>query len=78
MHDFRRTHPTLLSEAGFDESVVTRIQNHTATGSRPSIVSAVYNEAHKINISSKALQVWADMITGSTGNIIQVSRRSGF
>ena len=78
LHDFRRSHATLLSEAGFDNSVVARIQNHTATGSRPTIVSAVYNKAHKLNISSKAVQLWADMITGSTGNIIQVSRRSGF
>ena len=78
MHDLRCTHPTLLSEAGFDESVVTGIQNHTATGSRPSIVSEVYNKAHKLNISSKALQVWAEMIAGSTGKFIQVSRLSGF
>ena len=65
-----------IVEAEFDEGVVDRIQNHTATGSRPSIVSAVYNKAHKLDARSKAVQAWADMVTGSTGNVIPFSRRS--
>ena len=69
-HDFRRSQATLLAEAGFDESVVDRIQNHVATGSKPSIVAAVYNKAEKLEARAKALQAWADMITGAESNII--------
>jgi hypothetical protein len=76
LHDFRRSQATSLVEANFDEGVVDRIQNHTATGSRPSIVSAVYNKAHKLDARSKAVQAWADMVTGSTGNVVPFSRRS--
>lgn len=64
LHDFRRSQATSLVEAGFDEGVVDRIQNHKATSSRPSIVSAVYNKAHRLDDRSKALQAWADMVTG--------------
>ena len=76
LHDFRRSQATSLVEAEYDEGVVDRIQNHTATGSRPSIVSAVYNKAHKLDARSKAVQAWADMVTGSTGNVVPFSRRS--
>ena len=74
-HDFRRSQATLLAEAGFDESVVDRIQNHVATGSRPSIVAAVYNKAEKLEARAKALQAWADMITDAESNIIPFSPR---
>jgi len=75
LHDFRRSQATLLAEAGFDESVVDRIQNHVATGSRPSIVAAVYNKAKKLEARAEALQAWADMITGAEGNVIPFAPR---
>ena len=35
LHDFRRAQAASLVEVGFDEGAVDRIQNHTATVSRP-------------------------------------------
>ena len=78
LHDFRRSQATSLIVAGFNEGVIDRIQNHTATGSRPAIVSAVYNKTHKLDAHSKALHAWADMVTSATGNIIPFMPRHGF
>ena len=70
LHDFRRSQATSRVEAGCDEGVVDRTQNHTATGSRPSTVSAVYNKAHKLDARSKAVKasgtsVWLSSLTRS-------------
>ena len=54
LHDLRRSQATALAEAGFDEGVVDRIQNHVASGSRPSAV-AVYNE-HRNDREKAALE----------------------
>ena len=56
--------------------VVDRIQNYTATGGRPPIVSAVCKRAHKLDARSEALQSREDMVKGSTDNIIPFSRHS--
>ncbi len=64
MHDLRRAQATALAEAGVDEGVVDRIQNHVAGGSRASAVAAVYNRAHKLPERAKALDLWAEMVVG--------------
>ena len=78
LHDFRRSQATSLIDSGFNEDVVDRIQNHTATDSQPSIISAVYNKAQKLDAHSKALHAWTDMVTGGTGNIIPFMARHAF
>ena len=64
LHDLRRSQATALAEAGFDEGVVDRIQNHVAGSSRASAVAAVYNKAQKLPERARALDVWAEMVTG--------------
>ena len=59
-----------LAEAGFDEGVVDRIQNHVATGSRASAVAAVYNKAQKLPERAAALDAWARMVTQDRSNVV--------
>ena len=70
LHDLRRSQATALAEAGFDEGVVDRIQNHVATGSRASAVAAVYNKAQKLPERAAALDAWARMVTQDTSNVV--------
>ncbi len=64
LHDLRRAQATALAEAGFDEGVVDRIQNHVAGGSRPSAVAAVYTIAQKLPERARALDAWSEMVLG--------------
>ena len=70
LHDLRRSQATALAEAGYDEGVVDRIQNHVATGSRASAVAAVYNKAQKLPERAIALDAWAAMVTQNTSNVV--------
>ena len=70
LHDLRRSQATALAEAGFDEGVVDRIQNHVATGSRASAVAAVYNKAQKLPERAAALDAWARMVTQDSSNVV--------
>ena len=72
LHDLRRSQATALAEAGFDEGVVDRIQNHVASGSRASAVAAVYNKAQKLTERAAALDAWAAMVTGQPTNLLQL------
>lgn len=63
LHDLRRAQATALAEAGFSETVVDRIQNHVAVGSRPSAVAAVYTLAKLLPERSRALDYWARLVT---------------
>ncbi len=74
LHDLRRAQATALAEAGFDEGVVDRIQNHVASGSNPSVVAAVYNKAQKLPERAKALDAWAKMITSEKSNIVMFQK----
>lgn len=74
MHDLRRSQATALAEAGFDEGVVDRIQNHVASGSRASAVAAVYNKAQKLTERALALDAWAEMITGNSSNVVKLKK----
>ena len=72
LHDLRRSQATALAEAGFDEGVVDRIQNHVASGSRASAVATVNNKAHKLPERASALDAWARMVTGQPTNIVKL------
>jgi integrase len=63
LHDLRRTMATELAERGVNESIVDRIQNHVASGSRPSQVSAVYQQAEMLAEREQALETWAALVT---------------
>ena len=76
LHDLRRSQATALAEAGFDEGVVDRIQNHVASGSRASTVAAVYNKAQKLPQRASALDAWAGMVLGEHSNVINLSAGS--
>jgi integrase len=75
LHDLRRSQATALAEAGFDETVVDRIQNHVAGGSRASAVAAVYNKAQRLTERARALEAWADMVLGRSDNVVQITDR---
>jgi len=72
LHDLRRSQATALAEAGFDEGVVDRIQNHVAGGSRASAVAAVYNKAQKLPERARALNAWGEMVLGRWGDVVSV------
>jgi integrase len=72
IHDLRRSQATGLAEAGFDEGVVDRIQNHVASGSRASAVAGVYNKAEKLPERARALDAWTDMVMGRWGKVVQL------
>lgn len=71
MHDLRRAQATALAEAGVDEGVVDRIQNHVAVGSRASAVAGVYNRAQKLPERARALDLWTEMVLGKHGLVIE-------
>lgn len=66
IHDVRTALATALSEAGETESVVDRILNHVASGSAPSAVARVYNQAEMLPQRARALDRWADIVTGTS------------
>ncbi len=72
-HDLRRSQATELAEAGIDEGVVDRIQNHVAGGSKPSAVAAVYNKALKLPERARAQDAWADMVMGRRAAVISIA-----
>ena len=75
LHDLRRSQATALAEAGYDETVVDRIQNHVAGGSRASAVAAVYNKAQRLTERARALEAWADMVVSRWGTVVQLADR---
>ena len=74
LHDLRRSQPTALAEAGYDEGVVDRIQNNVATGSRASAVAAVYNKAQKLPERAAAPDAWARMVIQDTSNVVALRK----
>lgn len=73
LHDLRRAQATALAEAGFPETVVDRIQNHVAVGSRPSAVAAVYTLAKLLPERARALDYWACLVTERSGEVIRLA-----
>ena len=63
LSDFRTAMATALAETGLAETIVDRILNHSATGSAPSAVARVYNQAENLTQRAAALETWAQMVT---------------
>jgi len=72
IHDVRTALATALSEAGETESVVDRILNHVASGSAPSAVARVYNQAEMLPQRARALERWADIVTGKETGVVKL------
>ncbi|AML53333.1 tyrosine-type recombinase/integrase [Falsihalocynthiibacter arcticus] len=72
LHDFRTAMATALAEAGESETIVDRIQNHQATGSAPSAVARVYNQSTQLPQRAKALDKWAEILTGKPSKIVKL------
>jgi len=62
IHDFRTAFATALAESGEPEAVVDRILNHVASGSAPSAVARVYNQAQQLPQRAAVLNKWEGMI----------------
>jgi len=71
IHDIRTAMATTLAESGVPETIVDRVQNHQATGSAPSAVSRVYNQAQQLPQRANALDWWADMVTGDPSKVVE-------
>ena len=67
LHDLRTAFATAMAEAGESEAVVDRILNHVASVSAASAVARVYNRAEQLPQRAKALDRWADFLTGEAG-----------
>lgn len=74
LHDIRTAMATAMAEAGEPETIVDRILNHVASGSAPSAVARVYNQAEQLPQRAIALDRWADMVTGKTGEVVRIAR----
>ena len=68
LSDFRTAMATALAESGIAETIVDRILNHSATGSAPSAVARVYNQAENLTQRAAALETWAEMVTAEWSN----------
>lgn len=74
IHDIRTAFATAMAESGEAESVVDRILNHVASGSAPSAVARVYNQAELLPERARVLDKWAEMVTGTTAEIVRFGR----
>ena len=72
LHDIRTALATALAESGEPENVVDRILNHSASGSAPSAVARVYNQAEQLPQRAKALDKWAEIVTGEKAKVVQI------
>lgn len=73
LHDIRTAMATALAEAGEPENVVDRILNHSATGSAPSAVARVYNQAEMLPQRAAALDRWAEMVTSESAQMLRLA-----
>lgn len=73
IHDIRTAMATALAEAGEPEGVVDRILNHAASGSAPSAVARVYNQADMLPQRAHALDRWADMVTHESSKVVRLT-----
>lgn len=76
LHDFRTAFATHMAERGISESVVDRVLNHAATGSKPSAVARVYNQAEMLAERAIALDKWAEMVTQEAAVVVEIGARS--
>ena len=73
-HDIRTAMATALAEAGEPETVVDRVLNHAASGSAPSAVARVYNQAEQLPQRAKVLDKWAELVTGNSASVVRLAR----
>lgn len=76
MHDLRTAMATALADAGEPENVVDRILNHSASGSAPSAVARVYNQAELLPQRAKALDRWAELVMQKSASIVSIGSSS--
>ncbi len=76
LHDIRTGFATKMAELGESENVVDRILNHSASGSAPSTVARVYNQADMLPQRAAALDRWAEMVTQESFEVVQIGVRS--
>ena len=74
VHDIRTAMATALAESGVSETIVDRILNHQASGSAPSAVARVYNQAQQLPERARALDKWAEMVTGEAAKIVRIGK----
>lgn len=74
LHDIRTGFATAMAEAGESESVVDRILNHSASGSAPSTVARVYNQAEQLPQRAATLDRWAEMVTGQKSTVVRMAQ----
>ena len=73
LHDIRTAFATAMVDAGVPESVADRVLNHSASGSAPSAVARVYNQAEQLPQRAAALDRWAAIVTGETASIVSLT-----
>ncbi|PRY23157.1 site-specific recombinase XerD [Aliiruegeria haliotis] len=67
LHDLRTAFASHCAEAGVSESVVDRVLNHVATGSRVSAVARVYQRSELLPQRAQALERWAGILLRAAG-----------
>lgn len=72
LHDIRTAFASALAEAGEPETIVDRILNHSASGSAPSTVARVYNQAEQLPQRARVLDRWADIVTNEATKVRQL------
>lgn len=77
LHDFRTAFATHMAERGIPESVVDRVLNHAATGSKPSAVARVYNQAELLAERAVALDKWAELVTQESADVVTIGGKYG-
>jgi len=70
LHDIRTAFATTMAESGIPETIADRILNHSASGSAPSAVARVYNQAELLPQRADALDRWAMMVTQERGQVV--------
>lgn len=72
LHDIRTGFATAMVEAGVPETIADRILNHSASGSAPSTVARIYNQAEQLPQRALTLEKWAAMVIGDQTNVVSI------
>ena len=72
LHDIRTAFATAMVERGVAENVADRVLNHSAVGSAPSAVARVYNRAGMLEQRARALDAWAEIVTGDQSCVVKL------
>jgi integrase len=72
LHDIRTGFATAMAEAGVPETIADRTLNHSASGSAPSKVARVYNQAEQLPQRAQVLNRWATMVTGDLAKVVAI------